>query len=244
MRELNIRLTMGETGFPVVLVEADGVQIGMIQSLSLSVSAEDPLPKLRLSMPADELVQSSESVRNAVEKVEALLAGHSWLEVSRSPGDPASAESPLALFLAGIGRNSDGMTLDQVLSKDDSWFERGHDFIQWILPTRRRSQYAPSSPVLTDSDVRIFQARRDVRENYAFAIDRVERFLCLDRMRPFWVRPKDHNHKRITRLLESLRDLGCNERAARIMAKVMAVVTSNPDVVDPATVEFWKKAVA
>ncbi len=68
------------------------------------------------------------------------------------------------------------------------------------------------------------------------------RFLKLDQMCPFWVRAKDHNHKRISRLISSLTDLGFQEKAERTLQQILQVERSNPGVVDPAAVEHWKKA--
>jgi hypothetical protein len=40
----------------------------------------------------------------------------------------------LIAFYKGHGIHPDGYTLDGILSEDDSWLERKHNYIQWHFP--------------------------------------------------------------------------------------------------------------
>lgn len=220
-------------------VTVDGEPIGVLQEVTFRKTAED-MPEVTFRFPPESVMRQSEELAAQYDKCVSLIHRIPWAVVTN--GDELAADSAILSYFLGTGTDAAGRTLSQVMAKDDSWYERSHDFVQWMLPTRKRSKYDPGAPVLTDDDVRAFHARRDVRETYSFAVDRVKKFLELDKMRPKWVRAKDHNHKRISRLIESLRDLGFQERAERVLEQVLRVDGLNPDVIDRESVEYWRKA--
>jgi hypothetical protein len=238
MSELTV--TISDKGDVKVFV--DGSQVGLIQELTVRASSERPIPAVEVRFPPSSVIEAStEGVKEAHEGYLNLLRKIPSV-VLMSGDEPAGTDSEIILYFLDQAKDGGGRTLTQVMQKDNSWFERTHDHIQWMLPTRRRSKYEPSAPVLTDRDVQVFQIRRDLREAYSFGVDRVKRFLELDQMRPVWVRKKDHNHKRISRLIESLMDLGFEERARRVLEQVLRIERANPDIIDPEAVEHWKKA--
>lgn len=225
-----------------VKVFVDGSQVGLIQELTVRAGSERPIPTVEVRFPSSSVIAAfSEGVKEAYEGYMSLLRKIPSV-VLMAGDEPAGADSEIILYFLDQARDGGGRTLTQVMQKDNSWFERTHDHIQWMLPTRRRSKYEPNAPVLTDRDVQVFRVRRDLREAYSFGVDRVKRFLELDQMRPAWVREKDHSHKRITRLIESLMDLGFEERAQRVLEQVLRVDRANPGVIDPGAVEHWKRA--
>ena len=58
----------------------------------------------------------------------------------------------LASFLAGTGKDRKGRTLEDILKQDDKWWERTHDFIQWVFPNADRSRYNLLAPVCSAED--------------------------------------------------------------------------------------------
>jgi hypothetical protein len=235
-----LRITISDTGMMKLFV--DGDQIGLVADLVVRHNSERRMPSVEIQFPKSVIAQSEKLTEAHGRYLELLRKIPAVVLVDCE--EPAGADSPLVLYFLGTGTDGAGRTLSQVMSKDDSWHERTHDHIQWMLPTRRRSQHEPGAPVLTDADVQTFRARRDLRETYSFAVDRFKKFLRLDQMCPPWVRPRDHNHKRITRLLESLRDLGFEERAARVLEQVLRIDVMNKGVIDRESVDYWKKALA
>lgn len=223
-------------------VTIDGEPIGILQEITFRNTA-DGLPEATFRFPPESVIrQGSPHLVESYDKYVSLIRQIPWAVVAN--GDELAADSEIVRFFTGSGADGIGRTLSYMMSKDDSWFERTHDYVQWMLPTRKRSQYEPSAPTLTDDDIRAFQTRKDLRESYSFAVDRMKKFLELGQMRPRWVRPKDHNHKRISRMIESLRDLGFQERADRVLEQVLHIVKLNPGVVDETAIGFWKKASA
>ena len=54
---------------------------------------------------------------------------------------------PLHAFLAGVGKDSRGRTVDDVLGLADGPLEYIHDYIQWLFPLSTRSMAQPGAPV-------------------------------------------------------------------------------------------------
>ncbi len=238
MSELTVKIS--DSGAMRLFV--DEHQVGLVQELTVRASSDRPVPAVEVRFPSSSvLAQGTEELRESHRGYLELLRKIPSV-VLMSGDEPAGTDSDIILFFLDQATDGGGRTLTQLMQKDNSWFERAHDYIQWMLPTRRRSKYEPGAPVLSDRDIQVFQVRRDLREAYSFGVDRVKRFLELDQMRPAWVRRKDHNHKRITRLIESLMDLGFEERARRVLEQVMRVEKANPEVIDPEAVEHWRKA--
>jgi len=52
-------------------------------------------------------------------------------------------------FLRGVGCDSKGRTLSEILSWDHDQMERVHDYIQWVFPTHEHSKHNLGAPLLT-----------------------------------------------------------------------------------------------
>ncbi len=120
-----------------------------------------------------------------------------------------SAESGEALitFYESKGTDHAGRSLEYILSRDDAWFERTHDYVQWLFPNREMTASSTHAPPLTDEVVFQFRARTELRSEVKRSYERMKCFLQLDQARPFWAqRPGDHNCLRITRMLHCLRE--------------------------------------
>lgn len=105
-------------------------------------------------------------------------------------------------FLEGEGVDGRGRTLFEVLALDDASLERHHDFIQWLFPLDEPSAAVPDAPVLDAAAVVAVRASTLAQCALAAATDRMDRFY---RRTDQWLRPNDHNHLRITRIIRSLR---------------------------------------
>lgn len=143
-------------------------------------------------------------------------------------------------FYLNEGRCPRGRSFDDMMKYTDQEIEHTHDFIQWILPTKRPSAYNRSAPSLTDQDVIIIRNSTFGRSRLLRASDRFCQFLRLDAEGlPFWAR--SHNLLRITRMLESLTTLGEKERAREIFARALPPAKFGNVSVD--TLEHWRAAV-
>lgn len=60
-------------------------------------------------------------------------------------------------FLQGTGKSSSGYTLKQILLWDDDSWENEHDFIQWIFPNDKASNFNPDCPVLDAKTINLMK---------------------------------------------------------------------------------------
>lgn len=137
---------------------------------------------------------------------------------------------PIVDFYRG-GRDAAGRTLASVLGWDDDRLEAVHDYIQWVFPTRRPSGVNAAAPLVTRSTVEAFAADPALREGLRHALDRLLAFYGFRRLtaaeggrieidaarfairRRVWLQPGNHNHLRLTRIMQSLAELGLREEA-------------------------------
>lgn len=146
---------------------------------------------------------------------------------------------PVHAFLAGHGRDGAGRLLADVLAFDDARIEGVHDFIQWCFPLREASRAVPGAPVLTAAEAEAIRADPAAQDGLRAATARMARFY---QATDGWLRPYDHNHLRITRILLSLRDLIGHDAAKDFMVLVMKRVQAAGNPVNPDSLGFWERA--
>jgi hypothetical protein len=160
-------------------------------------------------------------------------------------------------FFAG-GRDHRGRSLDGILTWDDDDLESVHDYIQWLFPTRQPSAVNPFAPLVTDATVTAFLSDATLRERLRRAFERMLRFYGLrendgpiepDPERfaarsPVWLHPGNHNHLRLTRIMESLATLGLQREARALQRCLVDHVAPASGRVSRATLDFWKRAVS
>jgi hypothetical protein len=171
--------------------------------------------------------------------------------VTRGPSDSIIA------FYSGAG-DSEGRTLAEILEWDDERLEMVHDYIQWVFPTRQPSAVNPVAPRVTPDTVRAFDADPELRERLRRAFDRMLVFYGLVRRDArieiddtrfrararVWLQPGNHNHLRLTRIMDSLATLGLREEALALQRCLLEDVAggSGGGRVSPRTLDFWRSA--
>ena len=153
-------------------------------------------------------------------------------------------------FFDGTGRDGAGRTHADILALSDEELQRHHDFVQWLFPNPKPSPVNPSAPVLTPEAAR---AIADSPARKARAIAGFDRMLAFygfardgdgvgphDGVRNHWLRPGDHNHLRITRILTFLGAIGEKKLAEAWLARLEDLPR---ETVSPATRDFWRSAV-
>lgn len=162
---------------------------------------------------------------------------------------------PVVEFYSG-GRDSAGRTLDEILAWDDDRLEAIHDYIQWLFPTTQPSGVNPFAPLVTDATVRAFASDRTLRLRLRGALDRMLVFYGLrrdgarieiDAMRfparaRTWLHPGNHNHLRLTRIMDSASTLGLRDDALALKRCLLDDVCAGPGAgrVSARTMEFWR----
>ena len=144
-------------------------------------------------------------------------------------------------FLAGDGRDGAGRRLADVLAFDDARIESVHDFIQWCFPLPTASRAVPSAPVLTSDEAESIRADAATLAGLRAARDRMMLFYGRT---DGWLRPHDHNHLRITRILHALRDLLGGQEAHAFLTFVLARNVEAGAPVSPESLRYWADALA
>ena len=171
----------------------------------------------------------------------------------------ARLADPIVAFYSG-GVDLEGRTLAGILEWDDDRLEIVHDYIQWVFPTRQPSGVNPLAPRVTDATVRTFAEEPELRERLRRALDRMLVFYGLGRRAArveiddtrfpvrarTWLQPGNHNHLRLTRIMDSLETLGLREEALARQRCLLEDVAggSGAGRVSPRTLEFWRSALA
>jgi len=162
-------------------------------------------------------------------------------------------------FYAG-GRDDRGRTLEQIWTWTDAELEAVHDYIQWMFPTPQPSGVNPFAPLVTPATIRAFGARPALRDRLRQSLDRMLAFYGLRRadasrrieMDPArfasrartWLHPGNHNHLRLTRIMQSLAVLGLEDEALALQRCLMEDVAtgSGRDGISRVTLAFWRDA--
>jgi hypothetical protein len=143
------------------------------------------------------------------------------------------------MFLEGEGTDARGRTVFDVLAMDDVAMERTHDFIQWLFPLPEPSAAVPDSPVLVPGDIQAIRVSELAPIALAGATDRMAAFY---RTTHDWLMPNDHNHRRITRIIRSLRLLVGYAEADAFHAFILARVEATQAPVSARSRGYWATA--
>ena len=142
-------------------------------------------------------------------------------------------------FLTGEGPDAAGRDVDQVLAFDNAQLEHRHDFIQWLFPLTQPSAAVPGSPVLTSAMVADLTRSPAAQAHLAAA---AARMLSFYERSDQWLRPADHNHLRITRIIRSLRLLAGDAAADGFRRRILERVAAAGAPVGAAALRFWAEA--
>ena len=149
------------------------------------------------------------------------------------------AARPVVMFLEGEGTDARGRSVFDVISMNDVAIERTHDFIQWLFPLPEPSAAIPDSPVLTPQDIQAIRVSELAPIALAGATDRMAAFYQTTHA---WLMPNDHNHRRITRIIRSLRLLVGDVEADAFHALILERVEETRAPISARSRGYWATA--
>ena len=173
------------------------------------------------------------------------------------------ATDRIVSFYSG-GIDDRGRTLDAILGWPDDRLEGVHDYIQWVFPTAVPSGVNPLAPLVSDRTAAAFASSSELRGRLRRALDRMLSFYGLRRdpgpdgtvsieiddarfagRSRNWLHPGNHNHLRLTRIMQSLAALGLEAEARALQTCLVTEVYEGPgrNRITRETYEFWVKAV-
>ena len=133
-----------------------------------------------------------------------------------------NTEEDLKRFLGGQGTDHLGRKITEILEKDDIWWERGHDFIQWVFPTTEKSHYNWLAPTVKNPEGYATPYMEASLERYKLFLSQAN-----------WKKKGDHNQRRITRVLKCLKLFGYEEEAKAFLHSWKRNILKTPN--------SWKK---
>ena len=168
----------------------------------------------------------------------------------------------VAAFYSG-GADDRGRRLETIWKWPDSELERVHDFIQWVFPTGQPSGVNPSAPLVTRETRERFREELVLQDNLRRSLDRLLAFYGLrrrawepaarveidperfERRAAGWLEPGNHNHLRLTRIMQSLACLGLAAEARALQRCLLEDIAPGPGRgrITSDTLRFWSSAV-
>ncbi|MCA6065089.1 opioid growth factor receptor-related protein [Thalassolituus marinus] len=164
---------------------------------------------------------------------------------------------PLIAFYTGTGTDHRGRTLSGILAFSNTELESCHDYIQWLFPLRDPSPYNPEAPTLDEDVIQAFQASQELQNRLHHALLRMLQFygivmretpqgfellLPSDVSELHWLIPDNHNHRRISRMLASLKMLGLEAHVSAMWQGLQKLALTYPQAFSPATITHWRLA--
>lgn len=163
----------------------------------------------------------------------------------------------LLQFFDGDKMDNKGRYITDYIQFNSEQMEQFHDFIQWAFPTSKPSKYVKDAPLLRNGFAARFQCDCKALENYCLMCRRYLNHIGLncngikckncniiiendDRKVEFWQIPS-HNYLRITRLLQSLNEVGNNLCSKKIYETLLLKKEREKALVWEEALEYWEK---
>ena len=158
---------------------------------------------------------------------------------------------PIVDFYSGKAMDTYGRTLSEIHTWNYHELETIHDYIQWLFPVPEPSQYNPCAPIHDAEQIAKFHADVELRAQLLASFDKMlglygfERHNMLiirstsweERSRN-WLRPGNHNHLRLTRILKSLSILGLKDYAHAHFEALSDVFSEKSSAISNTTMEY------
>jgi|TARA_B110000971_G_scaffold214881_1_gene247541 hypothetical protein len=142
-------------------------------------------------------------------------------------------------FLLAEQPDFKGRMIQDIWNFSDEEIESQHDFIQIIFPLNKKSQSVFHGHYLENEEI-IKSLKNDEQIKQAI-IKSSSWFLSFLKRNYYWNNRHDHNHLRITRVIESLRLIVSNEEADKFHKSILEIIKGN-NKINNRTLEFWKNA--
>jgi hypothetical protein len=139
-------------------------------------------------------------------------------------------------FMEDKQADYDGRYLHEMWNYNDTKFDSVHDFIQWMFPLDTASKAVLNAPVLFEDEIYDIRESELAKRNL---LKSAERFLNFLYKTNNWENRRNHNHKRISRMISSLRLLHSNKAADQNLMIILDLAISR-SFASPNVIEHWK----
>lgn len=167
---------------------------------------------------------------------------------------------PIVSFYLGRSRDNNGRRLEDIWAWDNHKLEETHDYIQWLFPLRKMSQFNPKAPTLTSVTIDAFRNNDELKRRLGISLDVMLKFYGLestvgldgmieiskapdfDARSLDWITTGNHNFLRVTRILKSLQILGLSDWSHALFACLNKIYGKYSNEIGERTLSFWKSA--
>lgn len=167
-------------------------------------------------------------------------------------------------FYKGTAPDIRGRFIDDIWRWDYDRLEKVHDYIQWLFPSGRASQFNANAPLLDEETIAAFRADADLQGRllrslqvmlpfYGLALTggsdsapSVARADNYEERRANWQEAPagylNHNLLRLTRIIEALRVLGLATHGVALCRCLESIQQEEPESIPEKTAAFWRQA--
>ena len=142
----------------------------------------------------------------------------------------------LVHFLEGTYPDHKGRYLSDIWSYSDHEIERTHDFIQWTFPLDEPSNAVWDAPVLIDQEIDEILNSNKAQDNLILSQNWFLRFM---KNTDAWLMPKNHNQRRVSRMIKSIRLLHSDEAADNCFSLV-SELSRERHFASKGVLKFWQ----
>jgi hypothetical protein len=126
---------------------------------------------------------------------------------------PSTPLTPIQMFFARLATDDKGRSVSDYWIWSPERLESCHDYIQWAFPLTVSSAHNANAPILTEADILFIRSNEMCQATLARNILMMRRFYEATLS---WRRSRDHNHLRISRILQSTLLLDASGRWADV----------------------------
>ncbi len=164
--------------------------------------------------------------------------------------------SRFAAFYRNEIVHPDRLTIDEIINWPDTEIESSHNTIQWLFPLPQPSLNVANIPVIDEEEIDLFKKDPNLRNGVLRSFARMLQFYGLKlslkdgqivKAKDFdqksgWLYPRNHNYKRISRILKSLRVLGFESEAKIFFDALQSIYSTHHRYIGDQTWKHWKDA--
>ncbi len=145
--------------------------------------------------------------------------------------------------------------LKDIWKFSDSKLEHKHFYIQWLFPLNESSNYNSHAPILTEYDIEVMKSDKEIKENILKSLRIILKFYGLKlennniriaeefKEKHTWITRKNHNFKRITRILKFLVLMDMKEIANSFFLTLSIIYENNKEVIGETSFNYWNRAI-
>ena len=209
------------------------------------------LQKLFSEMDCDKCVQLNE-------RIQKMLTVNKYKNVLNKTKQH-KRKSDILKFYFGNGTDQSKRTIHDIWNFSNNQLEKVHNYIQWIFPTSKKSDYNTHAPVLTKKDMQQFSEGSNsviYKKNMRHSLDLMLHFYGLKRIKnkisidpscfksrsKQWLLPDNHNLYRLTRIIQSLTECGLEREAKALYQCLLNDIYPMFPYETSTALNFWKQS--